>query len=150
MIMSNVLNHYLEHMKNYDNHTCNKQTESIENNPTNYDFNINQYILIDSLKNDFHINPNDETKINSFICQKNDFNNTFMNLLVYISNKIHEINPTIKLSLNLVQDYSEELLEISVKLEEFEDLAKVEKIDDELSEIYSFEFLDNIVLYVEF
>ena len=148
--MSNVLNHYLEHMKNYDNHTCNKQTESIENNPTNYDFNINQYILIDSLKNDFHINPNDETKINSFICQKNDFNNTFMNLLVYISNKIHEINPTIKLSLNLVQDYSEELLEISVKLEEFEDLAKVEKIDDELSEIYSFEFLDNIVLYVEF
>lgn len=148
--MSDVLNHYLEHMKNYDNHTCNKQTESIENNPTNYDFNINQYILIDSLKNDFHINPNDETKINSFICQKNDFNNTFMNLLVYISNKIHEINPTIKLSLNLVQDYSEELLEISVKLEEFEDLAKVEKIDDELSEIYSFEFLDNIVLYVEF
>lgn len=150
MIMSNVLNHYLEHMKNYDNHTCNKQTESIENNPTSYDFNINQYILIDSLKNDFYINPNDETKINSFICQKNDFNNTFMNLLVYISNKIHEINPTIKLSLNLVQDYSEELLEISVKLEEFEDLAKVEKIDDELSEIYSFEFLDNIVLYVEF
>ena len=148
--MSDVLNHYLEHMKNYDNHTCNKQTESIENNPTSYDFNINQYILIDSLKNDFHINPNDETKINSFICQKNDFNNTFMNLLVYISNKIHEINPTIKLSLNLVQDYSEELLEISVKLEEFEDLAKVEKIDDELSEIYSFEFLDNIVLYVEF
>lgn len=148
--MSDVLNHYLEHMKNYDNHTCNKQTESIENNPTNYDFNINQYILIDSLKNDFHINPNDETKINSFICQKNDFNNTFMNLLVYISNKIHEINPTIKLSLNLVQDYSEELLEISVKLEEFEDLAKVEKIDDKLSEIYSFEFLDNIVLYVEF
>lgn len=148
--MSDVLNHYLEHMKNYDNHTCNKQTESIENNPTNYDFNINQYILIDSLKNDFHINPNDETKINSFICQKNDFNNTFMNLLVYISNKIHEINPTTKLSLNLVQDYSEELLEISVKLEEFEDLAKVEKIDDELSEIYSFEFLDNIVLYVEF
>ena len=150
MIMSNVLNHYLEHMKNYDNHTCNKQTESIENNPTNYDFNINQYILIDSLKNDFHINPNDETKINSFICQKNDFNNTFMNLLVYISNEIHKINPTIKLSLNLVQDYSEELLEISVKLEEFEDLAKVEKIDDKLSEIYSFDFLDNIVLYVEF
>lgn len=73
-----------------------------------------------------------------------------MNLLVYISNEIHKINPTIKLSLNLVQDYSEELLEISVKLEEFEDLAKVEKIDDKLSEIYSFDFLDNIVLYVEF
>ena len=35
--MSNVLNHYLEHMKNYGNHTCNKQTESIENNHTNYD-----------------------------------------------------------------------------------------------------------------
>lgn len=148
--MSYVLNHYLEHMENYGKPTCNKQTESIEHDPTNYDFNINQYILINSLKKNFHINLNNETEINSFICQKNDFNNTFINLLVYISNEIHKIDPSIKLSLNLVQDYSEKLLEISVKVNKFEDLAKIEKIDDELSEIYPFEFLDHIVFYMEF
>lgn len=147
--MSCILKYYLEYMDKYARPTCTKQTEPLKSNPKDNDSNINQYKLIDSLKNSFHMNSNEEIEIKSFIYQKNDFNNTFIDLLVHISTEIHKIDSTIKLSLNLVHDYSK-LLEISVKLDKFDDLAKVEKIDDELSEIYSYELLDNIVFYVEF
>lgn len=113
---------------------------------------INRYRLIDSLKDKFLVLDIDSEDVNSFLCWNNDFNNVFINLLLDISNKVNEINPNIKLSLKVIRDeyYYEEILKISAKINNFEDSYKIEELNDNLSDMYSFEFLDKIILSMEF
>lgn len=112
----------------------------------------NNYRLIDSLKDKFLVLDGDIEDVNSFLCWNNDFNNVFINFLLDISNKVNEINPNIKLSLKVVSDeyYHEEILKISAKINNFEDSYKIDELNDNLSDIYSFEFLDKIILSMEF
>ena len=77
-------------------------------------------------------------------------NNGLVNLLMYIANEVHKINPSIILSLNLVPEGNDQILEISIKVIDFEDTYKIDDLEDKLSEVYSFEFLDKIVFYMEF
>ena len=113
---------------------------------------INRYRLIDSLKDKFLVLDIDSEDVNSFLCWNNDFNNVFINLLLDVSNKVNEINPNIKLSLKVIRDeyYYEEILKISAKINNFEDSYKIEELNDNLSVMYSFEFLDKIILSMEF
>lgn len=113
---------------------------------------INRYRLIDSLKDKFLVLDIDSEDVNSFLCWNNDFNNVFINLLLDVSNKVNEINPNIKLSLKVIRDeyYYEEILKISAKINNFEDSYKIEELNDNLSDMYSFEFLDKIILSMEF
>lgn len=113
---------------------------------------INRYRLIDSLKDKFLVLDIDSEEVNSFLCWNNDFNNVFINLLLDISNKVNEINPEIKLSLKVIRDeyYYEKILKISAKINNFEDSYKIEELNDNLSDMYSFEFLDKIILSMEF
>lgn len=69
---------------------------------------------------------------------------------MYIANEVHKINPSIILSLNLVPEGNDQILEISIKVIDFEDTYKIDDLEDKLSEVYSFEFLDKIVFYMEF
>ena len=112
----------------------------------------NSYRLIDSLKDKFLVLETDIEDVNSFLCWNNDVNNVFINLLVDISNKVDEINPNIKLSLKVICDeyYYGEILKISAKINNFEDSYKIEELNDNLSDEYSFEFLDKIILSMEF
>lgn len=114
---------------------------------------IDKYRLIDSLKDKFLVLDIDSEDVNSFLCCNNDFNNVFINLLLDISNKVNEINPNIKLSLKVIHDeyyYYEEILKISAKINNFEDSYKIEELNDNLSDRYSFEFLDKIIFSMEF
>lgn len=112
----------------------------------------NRYRLIDSLKDKFLVLDIDNEDVNSFLCWNNDVNNVFINLLLDISNKVNEINPNIKLSLKVIRDeyYYEEILKISAKINDFEDSYKIDELNDNLSNLYSFEFLDRIILSMEF
>ena len=113
---------------------------------------IDRYRLIESLKDKFLVLDIDSEDVNSFLCLNNDFNNVFINLLLDISNKVNEINPNIKLSLKVIRDeyYYEEILKISAKINNFEDSYKIEELNDNLSDRYSFEFLDKIIFSMEF
>ena len=119
---------------------------------TPIDISINKYRLIDSLKDKFLVLDIDNEDVNSFLCCNNDFNNVFINLLLDISNKVNEINPNINLSLKVIHDeyYYEEILKISAKIDNFEDSYKIEELKDNLLDLYSFEFLDKIILSMEF
>lgn len=119
---------------------------------TPFDISINEYRLIDSLKDKFSVKDIDNEDVNSFLCLNNNLNNIFMNLLLDISNRIKNINPTIKLSLKVVRDeyYYEEILKISAKIDNFEDSYKIEELNNDLSNNYSFELLDKIILSLEF
>ena len=113
---------------------------------------INEYRLIDSLKDKFFVEDINNEDVNSFLCLNNNLNNIFMNLLLDIYYKINNINPYLKLSLKVVRDeyYYEEILKISVKIDNFEDSYKIEELNDDLSNNYPFELLDKIILSLEF
>lgn len=119
---------------------------------TPIDIPINGYRLIDSLKDRFSVEDNDNENVNSFLCLNNNLNNIFMNFLFDISNKINNINPNIKLSLKIIRDeyYYEEILKISAKIDNFEDSYKIEELKDNLPNNYPFELLDKIILSLEF
>lgn len=119
---------------------------------TPIDISINQYRLIDSLKDKFHVKEENMEEVNSFICLNNNINNLFMNILIDISNRIHSINPSINLGLEIINGeyYFDELLKISVKINDFEDSYKIEELKDQLEDNYSFEFLDKIIISMEF
>lgn len=109
-----------------------------------------QYSLINSLKDKFIIKNIDVDDVDSFLYAHNDINNIFMKMLVYIADNIKEINPKISLSLKVIQDGYDDLLEISVKTTDFDDTYKIEELDDSLDDIFSFDFLDKIIIFMEF
>ena len=75
-----------------------------------------------------------------------------MNLLFDISDKINNINPNIKLSLKVIHGeyYCEEILQISAKIDKFEDSYKIEDLNDDLPNNYPFKLLDKTILSLEF
>lgn len=119
-------------------------------NQNNNIFNLNKYRLIDSVHDKFNIGKEDYEKINNFLCSSSNNENVFMNLLMEISNKIMNVNSSINLSLNLIENAYEELLQINIKITDFEDSFKIDEIEENLYNNYSFEYLDRIIFKMEF
>lgn len=114
-------------------------------------FNISslRYRLVDNLEKKFDIAQNEANDINSFLCSNVNSDNMLMNILLNIAEEINKINPSIKTSLKLIND-DEEFLEVSPKVNNFDDSCKIDNLNDDLIDKYPLEYMDKIVISMEF
>ena len=110
-----------------------------------------EYRLVDHLNDKFYISKKNEEDINNFIRLNNDYNN-LMNLILDVYNKIKKINPEINISLKIhkAEYYMDEILKISPKIEDFNDVDKIEQLNDDLFNKYDINLLDKIIISMEF
>ena len=111
-----------------------------------------EYRLVDYLNDKFDISKKDEEDINNFIRLNNGYHNNLMNLIIDVYNKIKNINPEINISLKIhkAEYFIDEILKISPKIEDFNDVDKIEQLNDDLFDKYDIYLLDNIIISMEF
>lgn len=112
---------------------------------------IPKYRSVGYLKQYYDFDDNEEL-VNSFLSETKLFTDTFLNLLVDLSNKIKDLIPEVKLTLKLIEgDYfHENLLGIYVKVPSLEDSYKLDKLQESLYDHYNDWDLDMIHLSLEF